>query len=52
MARYKPLGKKLRLIKAAKESQPVPSWIIVKTKGKFRTHPKRFRNWRSQKIKP
>ncbi|MHA1377516.1 MAG: 50S ribosomal protein L39e [Candidatus Helarchaeota archaeon] len=51
MARNKSLGKKLRLIKAEKEKKPVPSWIIVKTRGKVRTHPKRYRKWRGQKIK-
>ncbi|MHA1785805.1 MAG: 50S ribosomal protein L39e [Candidatus Helarchaeota archaeon] len=51
MARNKTLGKKIRLIKAGKQNQSVPAWIVVKTKGKVRTHPKK-RRWRNQKIKP
>jgi len=51
MARSKPLAKKLRLIKAGKEGQPVPAWVIVKTGGRVRTTPKR-RHWRRTKIKP
>ncbi|NVM01243.1 MAG: 50S ribosomal protein L39e [Candidatus Helarchaeota archaeon] len=52
MARNKPLGKKLRLIKAGKQKKSVPAWIIVKTRGRVRTHPKRNRRWRNQRIKP
>ena len=51
LARNKPLGKKLRLASALKENRSVPTWIIVRTKGKVRTHPKR-RSWRNRKIKP
>jgi len=51
MARNKPLGKKLRLAKAGKEKGPVPTWVMVKTKGEVRTTPKR-RHWRRNKIKP
>jgi len=51
MARNKPAAKKRRLIKAAKESKPVPAWVMVKTRGKVRTTPKR-RHWRRTKIKP
>jgi large subunit ribosomal protein L39e len=50
MARTKPTAKKRRLAKAGKQKRAVPSWVIAKTGGKFRTHPKR-RNWRSRKIK-
>ena len=50
MARYKQLGKKLRLGKANKQNRSIPAWIIVKTRGKVRTHPKR-RRWRNQSIK-
>ncbi|MEM2385529.1 MAG: 50S ribosomal protein L39e [Candidatus Bathyarchaeia archaeon] len=50
MARFKPLAKKRRLAKAGKVKRAVPTWVIAKTAGKFRTHPKR-RQWRVRKIK-
>jgi len=50
MARNKPVAKKLRLAKAGKQKKAVPSWVIAKTAGRFRTHPKR-RRWRTRKIK-
>ncbi|MEM3730152.1 MAG: 50S ribosomal protein L39e [Candidatus Bathyarchaeia archaeon] len=50
MARNKPPAKKKRLAKAGKQKRAVPSWVIAKTRGKFRTHPKR-RQWRVRKIK-
>ncbi|MEM1589077.1 MAG: 50S ribosomal protein L39e [Candidatus Bathyarchaeia archaeon] len=50
MARFKPAAKKRRLAKAGKVKKAVPTWVIVKTAGKFRTHPKR-RRWRVRKIK-
>lgn len=50
MARNKPPAKKQRLNKAGRQNQSVPAWIIVKTKGKVRTHPKK-RRWRNQSIK-
>ena len=51
MARNKPLGKKIRLAKKLKQNRSVPAWIIVRTKGQVRTHPKR-RHWRRTKLKP
>ncbi|MBD3230698.1 MAG: 50S ribosomal protein L39e [Promethearchaeota archaeon] len=51
MARNKPLGKKIRLGKARRQNRSIPAWIIVKTQGKVKTHPKR-RRWRNQNIKP
>jgi len=51
MARNKPTAKKRRLIKANNQSQPVPSWVMIKTRGAVRTNPKR-RNWRRRKLKP
>ena len=51
MARNKPLGKKLRMAKALNSNVSVPTWIMVRTNGKVRTHPKR-RHWRRSKIKP
>jgi len=50
MARNKPAAKKLRLIKAGKESKPVPTWVIARTGGRVRANPKR-RRWRHGKIK-
>ena len=50
MARNKPAAKKRRLSKAGKQRKSVPAWVIAKTAGKFRTHPKR-RQWRSRKIR-
>ncbi|NOZ58826.1 MAG: 50S ribosomal protein L39e [Euryarchaeota archaeon] len=44
------LGRKLRLAKAMKQNRPVPVWVVGKTMGKVRTHPKR-RYWRRSKLK-
>ncbi|MEE8571478.1 50S ribosomal protein L39e [Candidatus Bathyarchaeota archaeon] len=51
MARNKPTAKKKRLIKAGIRSQPVPTWVVAKTRGHVRVNPKR-RNWRRNKLKP
>ncbi|MFQ6076404.1 MAG: 50S ribosomal protein L39e [Candidatus Bathyarchaeia archaeon] len=51
MARNKPTAKKRRLIKAGKQSQPVPAWVMMKTRGHVRSNPKR-RSWRRRKLKP
>ncbi len=51
MTRNKPTAKKRRLAKARKQRQTVPTWVIGKTGGKFRSHPKQ-RNWRTTKLKP
>ena len=50
MSRNKPSGLKIRLISKLKENSAVPTWVIVKTKRKVRTHPQR-RNWRRSKLK-
>jgi len=50
MARNKPTAKKRRLARAGKQKKAVPTWVIAKTDGKFRVHPKR-RHWRSRKMK-
>lgn len=50
MARNKPAAKKRRLGKATKRAQPVPAWVVMKTRGKVRTNPKR-RHWRRTKLK-
>ncbi|MCD6571879.1 MAG: 50S ribosomal protein L39e [Thermoplasmata archaeon] len=50
MARNKPLGKKLRLLKALNSNRRVPAWIVIKTNRRFTRHPK-VRNWRRNKLK-
>jgi large subunit ribosomal protein L39e len=50
MTRNKPTAKKRRLAKAGKQKKPVPTWVIAKTGGKVRTHPKK-RQWRTRKIR-
>ncbi|MEM1537549.1 MAG: 50S ribosomal protein L39e [Candidatus Nezhaarchaeales archaeon] len=50
MARNKPGAKKRRMAKASKQNSAVPTWVIAKTRGKFRRHPK-LRNWRRTKLK-
>jgi len=50
MTRNKPTAKKRRLAKAGKEKKPVPTWVMARSGGKFRDHPKR-RQWRQRKIR-
>jgi large subunit ribosomal protein L39e len=50
MTRNKPTAKKRRIAKAGKQKRAVPTWVIAKTGGKFRTHPKK-RQWRSRKLR-
>jgi large subunit ribosomal protein L39e len=50
LARVKHTAKKRRLAKAGKSKSSVPMWIVAKTMGRFRTHPKR-KQWRRQKLK-
>jgi large subunit ribosomal protein L39e len=50
MTRNKPTAKKRRIAKAGKQKRAVPTWVIAKTGGKFRTHPKK-RQWRSKKLR-
>ena len=45
-----PLARKLRLAKAMKQNRPVPVWVVAKTMGRVRTHPKR-RYWRRSRLK-
>ncbi|MHA1733960.1 MAG: 50S ribosomal protein L39e [Promethearchaeota archaeon] len=52
MARNKSLGKKIRLCKAGRQNQPIPTWIVMKTKGTVRNSPHTYRNWRRNSIKP
>ncbi len=51
MARNKSFGKKIRLIKAKKQSSNVPTWVVIKSKGKIRYTPFSRRHWRSQRLK-
>ncbi|MBM1154421.1 50S ribosomal protein L39e [archaeon] len=51
MTSRKRRGMKKRLLAALKRNQPVPMWVIAKTKGKVRFNPKR-RHWRTSKLKP
>jgi large subunit ribosomal protein L39e len=50
MARRKPLGKKLRLMKAVKENRRVPAWVMQRTSRRFTRHPKRH-HWRRNALK-
>ncbi|MEM2896682.1 MAG: 50S ribosomal protein L39e [Candidatus Bathyarchaeia archaeon] len=50
MAKNKSLARKLRLIKANKQRSAVPTWVVGRTLGRVRTHPKK-RNWRNSKLK-
>ncbi|AAB98684.1 LSU ribosomal protein L39E [Methanocaldococcus jannaschii DSM 2661] len=50
MGSNKPLGKKVRLAKALKQNRRVPLFVIVKTRGRVRFHPK-MRYWRRKKLK-
>jgi large subunit ribosomal protein L39e len=50
LAKNKALARKLRLIKANKQRSAVPTWVVSKTLGRVRTHPKK-RNWRTSKLK-
>ncbi|MCD6095788.1 MAG: 50S ribosomal protein L39e [Thermoprotei archaeon] len=50
MAKGKPLGKKLRLAHALKQNRRPPIWVLMRTMGRFRTHPK-LRNWRRKRLK-
>lgn len=50
MARNKPAARKRRLASAHNQKRAVPTWVIAKTMGKVRTHPKK-RHWRRSKLK-
>ncbi|UCH37043.1 MAG: 50S ribosomal protein L39e [Candidatus Bathyarchaeota archaeon] len=50
MAKHKPASRKMHLVKANKRSRSVPTWVIVKTRGRVRVNVKR-RHWRRQKLK-
>ncbi|MEM3437006.1 MAG: 50S ribosomal protein L39e [Nitrososphaerales archaeon] len=50
MGAIKPSALKKRLIKKMKQNSPAPAWVIIKTKRRVRTNPKR-RMWRRKKLK-
>ncbi|MCD6461201.1 MAG: 50S ribosomal protein L39e [Thermoplasmata archaeon] len=49
MARYKPVAKKMRLMRAVKQNRRVPTWVMLRTSRRFLRHPKR-RNWRRSRL--
>ncbi|OYT60421.1 MAG: 50S ribosomal protein L39e [Desulfurococcales archaeon ex4484_217_1] len=50
MAHYIHVARKLRLARALKSNFTVPLWVVARTGGKFRRHPK-MRHWRRVKLK-
>ncbi len=50
MARNKPLGLKIRLMKAVKSNRRVPGWVMVKTDRRVTQNYKR-RSWRRSNLK-
>jgi len=50
MAAHKSTPRKNRLMKKVKQSSAVPAWVIVRTKRRVRTNPKR-RQWRKTDVK-
>lgn len=50
MAAHKSTPRKIRLMKKLKQNSSVPAWIIVKTKRKVRTNPKK-REWRRTDVR-
>ena len=58
MARNKPLGKKIRLLRACKSNRGMPLWCILKKYGRaglFSPSKRRLarkpRNWRRKRLK-
>jgi len=49
MAHHKPLARKLRLINRTKSNQPIPTWVVIKTRFKVKWRP-RLRHWRRSKL--
>ena len=50
MATHKPTAKKRRLARRQRMRRSVPSWVIAKTRGRVRSHPKK-KNWRESRLK-
>jgi len=51
MAKYKQMPKKRRLVKRGQQSENIPTWIVMRTKGTIRTSPFSRRHWRSSSLK-
>ncbi|MBI1828491.1 MAG: 50S ribosomal protein L39e [Thaumarchaeota archaeon] len=49
MAAHKSTPRKIRLMKKLKQSSSVPTWVVVRTKRKVRSNPKR-RQWRRTDV--
>lgn len=49
MATHKPAAKKKRLARAHRMRKAVPTWVIAKTRGQVRTHPKK-KSWRESRL--
>jgi len=49
LATHKPTAKKKRLARAQRMRKSVPTWVIAKTRGHVRSHPKK-KNWREGKL--
>ena len=50
MAANKSAPRKIRLMKKLKQNSSVPAWVIIKTKRKIRTNPKK-RQWRRTDVR-
>ncbi|WP_455285346.1 hypothetical protein [[Eubacterium] cellulosolvens] len=50
LATHKPTAKKRRLARRQRMRKSVPSWVIAKTRGRVRSHPKK-KNWRESRLK-
>jgi len=50
LAKNKPTARKRRLARALKQKRSVPTWVIARTMGRVRMHPKK-RQWRRTKLK-
>jgi large subunit ribosomal protein L39e len=44
------LPRKIRLARFMRQNRPVPVWVVGKTMGRVRTHPKRH-FWRRGRLK-
>ena len=51
MARNKDLPSKLRRAKKSKQSQSIPSWVMIKTNRRVKKSPYSNRTWRNSKLK-
>jgi len=49
MAAHKSTPRKIRLMKKIKQNSSVPAWVIIRTKRKVRTNPKK-RQWRKTDV--